>query len=195
MPTYMIIRIISIICFLTSGYIINKVIPPKRRNIIMFIIVLTICVITGIISIVQEGKYRSENRIARLEEKLGNIYFQGKVISSFTKYKEVLLCILIDTTNTPYYYTYARDLALRIENGIAVMPIGMLDTFDTKSVFKNNAEYVIVNKDKNSEINFIIKTDTLTVPLIHAFWPGKLDKKYMTVFDEIIYQNKPKVLE
>lgn len=70
------------------------------------------------------------------------------------------------------------------------MPIGMLDTFDTKSVFKNNAEYVIVNKDKNSEINFIIKTDTLTVPLIHAFWPGKLDKKYMRVFDNIIHQNK-----
>ena len=102
-PTHMFIRIISIICFLASGYIINKVIPPKRRNIIMFIIVLTICVITGIISIVQEGKYRSENRIARLEEKLGNIYFQGKVISSFTKYEKVLLCILIDTTNTPYY--------------------------------------------------------------------------------------------
>ena len=55
-------------------------------------------------------------------------------------------------------YTYARDLALRIENGIAVMPISILDTFNTKSVFKNNAEYVIVNKDKNSEINFIIKT-------------------------------------
>ena len=78
----MFIRIISIICFLASGYIINKVIPPKRRNIIIVYncTYYTICVITGIISLVQEGKYRSENRIARLEEKLGNIYFQGKVI-------------------------------------------------------------------------------------------------------------------
>lgn len=56
------------------------------------------------------------------------------------------------------YNKYSILFALRIENGIAVMPISMLDTFNTKSVFKNNAEYVIVNKDKNSEINFIIKT-------------------------------------
>ena len=44
--------------------------------------------------------------------------------------------------------------------------------------------------DKNSEINYIIKNDTLTLPSTAAFWPGKLDEKYMTVFDDIITKNK-----
>ena len=34
--------------------------------------------------------------------------------------------------------------------------------------------------------NYIIKNDTLTLPSTAAFWPGKLDEKYMTVFDDII---------
>lgn len=186
-PEFLIV--IEFIAFAAIGYSITRIKNIKLRNIsfTIFVIAQIICmIILGF----KASKYQREKRIANFEEKVGDIYFQGKVISSFTKYKEILLCILLDSTNTHSYYTYARNLALKIENGIAVLPIGILDTNDAESLFKYNAEYVIVNKDKNSEINYIIKNDTLTLPSTAAFWPGKLDEKYMTVFDDIITKNK-----
>ena len=58
-----------------------------------------------------------------------------------------------------------------------------------------NAEYIIVNKDNNLLVNYIIEDDTLTKSLEWSFSLGYLKRRHLTVFDDIINQNKPKTLE
>ncbi len=107
--------------------------------------------------------------------KYRNIYFEGEVISSYTKRNSALLYIKIDSANTDYYYSFSRgNAALRIKDGIATLPIGMIDLNNAADVLKINADYVIVNKDNSSMINYINDNDTLSLPL--SFWPGKLEE-------------------
>ena len=127
-------------------------------------------------------------------EKIKGVHFQGKVISSYTDWQSTILCILIDSSNTTSFYT-SGYYPLKIENGIAVLPIGIVDKNISEEVFMANAEYVIVNKNNNLLVNYIIKDDTLTEPLKWAFRLGYLREKHMSVFDDIINQNKPKTLE
>ena len=123
-----------------------------------------------------------------------DVFFQGKVISSYTARQSTILCISIDTSNTTSFYT-SGYYPLKIENGIAVLPIGIVDKNISEEVFMANAEYVIVNKNNNLLVNYIIKDDTLTEPLKWAFRLGYLREKHMSVFDDIINQNKTKTLE
>lgn len=127
-------------------------------------------------------------------EKIKEVQFQGKVISSYTEASSTILCILIDSSNTTSFYD-PEGYPLKIENGIAVVPIGYINKDISEEVFMANAEYIIVNKNNNLLVDYIIKDDTLTKSLEESFNLGYLKQRHLSVFDEIIYQNKPKVLE
>ena len=82
-PEFLIV--IEFIAFAAIGYSITRIKNIKLRNIsfTIFVIAQIICmIILGF----KASKYQREKRIANFEEKVGDIYFQGKVISSFTKY-------------------------------------------------------------------------------------------------------------
>ena len=127
-------------------------------------------------------------------EKMKEVYFQGKVISSYTEASSTILCILIDSSNTTSFCG-PEGYPLKIENGIAVVSIGYINKNITEEVFMANAEYVIVNKNNSLLVNYIIKDDTLTESLERSFSLGYLKRIHLTVFDDIINQNKPKILE
>lgn len=127
-------------------------------------------------------------------EKIKEVQFQGKVISSYTEASSTILCILIDSSNTTSFYD-PEGYPLKIENGIAVVPIGYINKDISEEVFMANAEYIIVNKNNNLLVDYIIKDDTLTKSLEISFSLGYLKERHLTIFDDIINQNKPKVLE
>ena len=131
-----------------------------------------ICIICCAISAYKWFKSASEE-YNKVLDKYRNIYFEGEVISSYTKRNSSLLYIRIDSANIDYHYSYKRgNAALRIMDGIATLPIGMIDMNNVADSIKVNADYVIVNKNNSSMINYITGNDTLTLPL--SFWPGKL---------------------
>lgn len=133
-----------------------------------------ICIICSAISAYKWYKSTSEEYNEVLD-KYRNIYFEGEVISSYTKRNSSLLYIRIDSANIDYHYSYKRGTAaLRIKDGIATLPIGMIDLNNVADSIKVNADYVIVNKNNCSMINYITGNDTLTLPL--SFWPGKLNE-------------------
>ena len=143
------------------------------RNIVQLIL-LMICIICSAISAYKWYKSTSEEYNEVLD-KYRNIYFEGEVISSYTKRNSSLLYIRIDSANIDYHYSYKRGTAaLRIKDGIATLPIGMIDLNNVADSIKVNADYVIVNKNNSSMINYITGNDTLTLPL--SFWPGKLNE-------------------
>ena len=89
-----------------------------------------------------------------------------------------LLCIKIDTASVDSFYYFNRgDWALCIHDGMAVMPIGMIDKYDSVGLFKATSLRVVVNKDHNKKAIFIRDNDTLQQDL--DFWPAKLEEVHL----------------
>jgi len=60
---------------------------------------------------------------------------------------------------------------------MAVMPIGMIDKYDSVGLFKATSLRVVVNKDHNKKAIFIRDNDTLQQDL--DFWPAKLEEVHL----------------
>lgn len=105
------------------------------------------------------------------------IYFEGDVLSAPVYNNSTLLCIKIDTTSVDSFYYFSRDWALCIRDSVAVIPIGMIDKFDSADHFKTTAQRVVVNKDHNKKSIFIRGSDTLTINL--DLWPAKLEEVHL----------------
>jgi len=168
---------ILILCvFFVGLFAASFLIKQNRVKAAVQVILVIACLICGVLFAYRWHKHSSREYDEVLDQ-YRNIYFEGKVVSSFTKKGSCLLYVKIDSTNTDRHYSYSRgNAALRIEDGIATLPIGLIDKYNREDSMKVNADYVIVNKDSNSVIDFINGDDTLTVPL--SFWPGKVDEVY-----------------
>jgi hypothetical protein len=106
------------------------------------------------------------------------IYFEGDVLSAPVYNNSTLLCIKLDTTSVDSFYHFNRGgWALFIRNGVAVMPIGMIDKYDSVGLFKATSLRVVVNKDHNKKAIFIRDNDTLQQDL--DFWPAKLEEVHL----------------
>ena len=106
------------------------------------------------------------------------IYFEGDVLSAPVYNNSTLLCIKLDTTSVDSFYHFNRGgWALFIRNGVAVMPIGMIDKYDSADLFKTTAQRVVVNKDHNKKTLFIRGNDTLPQDL--DLWPAKLEEVHL----------------
>ncbi len=105
------------------------------------------------------------------------IYFEGDVLSAPVYNNSTLLCIKIDTTSVDSFYYFSRDWALCIRDSVAVIPIGMIDKFDSADHFKTTAQRVVVNRGFNKKSIFIRGSDTLTINL--DLWPAKLEEVHL----------------
>ena len=105
------------------------------------------------------------------------IYFEGDVLSAPVYNNSTLLCIKIDTTSVDSFYYFSRDWALCIRDSVAVIPIGMIDTYDSADIFMATAQRVVLNKTHNKKTLFIRGIDTLPQEL--DLWPAKLEKVHL----------------
>lgn len=112
-----------------------------------------------------------------------NIYFEGEVISVYDKPGQgAIMCVRVDSAYTDYFFHYDRFGALKIESGIATLPLGLLDKYSAEDTFRLNATRVIVNRDTSGQMLFIHDSDTLYQPL--CFHPGKLNQYSMLWCDD-----------
>lgn len=105
------------------------------------------------------------------------IYFEGDVLSAPVYNNSTLLCIKIDTTSVDSFYYFSRDWALCIRDSVAVIPIGIIDKFDSADHFKTTAQRVVVNRGFNKKSIFIRGSDTLTINF--DLWPAKLEEVHL----------------
>ena len=105
------------------------------------------------------------------------IYFEGEVLSVPIYNNSTLLSIKIDTASVDSFYYFSRDWALYIRDIVAVIPIGIIDKYDSADLFKATAQRVVLNKDHNKKILFIRDNDTLPQDL--DLWPAKLEEVHL----------------
>lgn len=105
------------------------------------------------------------------------IYFEGDVLSAPVYNNSTLLCIKIDTTSVDSFYYFSRDWALCIRDSVAVIPIGMIDKYDSADIFMTTAQRVVLNKTHNKKTLFIRGIDTLPQEL--DLWPAKLEEVHL----------------
>ena len=105
------------------------------------------------------------------------IYFEGDVLSAPVYNNSTLLCIKIDTTSVDSFYYFSRDWALCIRDSVAVIPIGMIDKYDSADIFMATAQRVVVNRGFNKKTIFIRGSDTLTINF--DLWPAKLEEVHL----------------
>lgn len=107
-----------------------------------------------------------------------NVSFEGEVLSAPVYNNSTLLCIRVDTASVDSFYYFSRGgWVLCIRDGVAVMPIGMIDKYDSVDLFKATAHRVIVNKGHSGNALFIKGNDTLTQAL--DLWPAKLEEVHL----------------
>ncbi len=120
----------------------------------------------------------AKSKEKEFDKLFGNVYFEGNVLSAPVYNNSTLLCIKIDTASVDSFYYFNRgDWALCIHDGMAVMPIGMIDKYDSVGLFKATSLRVVVNKDHNKKTIFIRDNDTLQQDL--DFWPAKLEEVHL----------------
>ena len=120
----------------------------------------------------------AKSKEKEFDKLFGNVYFEGNVLSAPVYNNSTLLCIKIDTASIDSFYYFNRgDWALCIHDGMAVMPIGMIDKYDSVGLFKATSLRVVVNKDHNKKAIFIRDNDTLQQDL--DFWPAKLEEVHL----------------
>ena len=106
------------------------------------------------------------------------VYFEGEVLSTSVYNNSTLLCIRIDTASVDSFYCFSRGgWALCIRDGVAVLPIGLVDQNDSSDLFKCHAERVMVNKDYGEKTLFINGGDTLVEDL--SLWTGKIEEIHL----------------
>ena len=128
---------------------------------------------------------RSNKRKAESEKRFENIYFEGEVISVYNKHgKGTVMCVRVDSASTDYFFHYDPYGALKIESGIATLPLGLLDENSAEDSLLLESTRVIVNRDTSGLMLFIRGTDTLCRLL--SFWPGKLNQYSILWCDDAI---------
>lgn len=114
-----------------------------------------------------------------------NIYFEGDVISIYDKPGQgAIMCVRVDSASTDYFFHYDPYGALKIESGIATLPLGLLDENSSEDSLLLESTRVIVNRDTSGLMLFIRGTDTLCRLL--SFWPGKLNQYSILWCDDAI---------
>lgn len=125
----------------------------------------------------RHNKHEGQETAKAFDQLVKTLYFEGEVLSAPVYKNSTLLCIMTDTTSVDSLYYFSRGLALCIRGGVAVMPIGMIDTNDSTDLFKATARRVVVNKGHSGKTLFIKGDDTLVQDL--DLWPAKLDEVHL----------------
>ncbi len=103
------------------------------------------------------------------EQEYSSVVFEGRILSVQTVYhfREVsILCIEIDHSNTSDFYRFDEYMGLRIENGVAVVPMGSSHSSENLRKYS----YVKVNENHNKKVILSDnkgKSDTLLLDYCH----------------------------
>lgn len=122
----------------------------------------------------QRDKQESRKELAALGQ---TVYFEGSVIASPVYKNTTLLCVKIDSSSVDSFYHFSRHCAVKVQDGVAVFSIGLIDRNDSSDVFKCHAKRVVVNKGFDRKTLFINGSDTLVDDI--SFWGGKIDKIHL----------------
>lgn len=122
----------------------------------------------------QRDKQESQKELAALEQ---TVYFEGTVTAAPVYKNTTLLCVKIDTSSVDSFYHFSRHCAVKVQDGVAVLPIGLIDRNDSSYVFKCHAKRLVVNKGFDRKTLFINGSDTLVDDI--SFWGGKIDKIHL----------------
>ena len=111
-------------------------------------------------------------------EALGKtVYFEGEVIDAPVYRNTTLLCVRIDSAGVDSLYHFSRHCAVVVREGVAVLPIGLIDQNDSTDSFKSRVERVVVNRDYDRKILFIWENDTIEETF--SLWPGKIEEVHL----------------
>lgn len=145
----------------------------KVWSVVLLVAVLTVvCILFYLMLKPEKGKEKEFDKL------FGNVSFEGEVLSAPVYNNSTLLCIKVDTASVDSFYYFSRGgWVLCIRDGVAVMPIGMIDKYDSVDLFKATAHRVVVNKDHSGNTLFIKGNDTLTQAL--DLWPAKLEEVHL----------------
>ena len=148
----------------------------KIRTILTIIVLVAVwCLISFLfIRDMQRDKQESQRELDALGQ---TVYFEGTVIASPVYKNTTLLCVRIIKSSVDSFYHFSRYCAVKIQDGLAVLPIGLIDENSSSDLFKSHAQRVVVNRDYNNKIYYITGNDTLTEEL--SFWSGKLEEVHM----------------
>lgn len=135
-----------------------------RKFFILFIAFLVICVLAFFL--VREQKKEWARGHEYIRQTFSGIEFEGRIdtIHEVQQLPGALVhgiaCLELDSTSVDTYYIYDRLAALKIENGVAAVPIGFLGYELNKQDYSVivNSKYLKVNRGGNRKIIF---TDSL----------------------------------
>ena len=124
----------------------------------------------------QRDKQESRKELDALGQ---TVYFEGTVIASPVYNNTTLLCVAVDTSSVDSFYHFSRHCAVKVQDGVAVFPIGLIDRNDSSDVFKSHAGKVAVNKDYSRKTLFFRDGDTLVEEL--SLWKGKIEEIHLLI--------------
>ncbi|MCR4828831.1 MAG: hypothetical protein K5864_05140 [Bacteroidales bacterium] len=145
----------------------NKSINKKRFLFIFFTAYFSLAII-GFILTVRSSIKEIKQRANQIETLYGDISFSGEVIDYHPIKHSIdppgaIMCIKIDSSTVDSFYHYDRYTALKIDNGIATLPLGQYDV-EYKEVV-----YVHINEAGSHKMLFIIdENDTITEDLYYT---------------------------
>ena len=110
----------------------------------------------------------------QIEALFGNISFSGKVVGfhcvkhSGMPLCTAILCIQIDSSNVDSFYQFDKYTALKIEKGMATLPIGLFDKTTEDTLYKNVIR-VNINELRSHKMLFITAgNDTIVDSLYYT---------------------------
>ena len=148
----------------------------KVKTVVVFVVILIVPCLLFYMMLRHDKREGCESDKA-FDLLVKTIYFEGDVLSAPVYNNSTLLCIKIDTTSVDSFYYFSRDWALCIRDSVAVIPIGMIDKYDSADIFMATAQRVVLNKTHNKKTLFIRGIDTLPQEL--DLWPAKLEEVHL----------------
>ena len=147
------------------------------RSKLLFVVVC-VALLCVFFRVVKPDKRTVEESSQAFDKLVKTVYFEGEVLSTSVYNNSTLLCIRIDTASVDSFYYFSRGgWALCIRDGVAVMPIGMVDKYDSVYLFKVASQQVVLNKAYSGKTLFIRGTDTLPQDL--NLWSAKLEEVHL----------------
>ena len=148
----------------------------KVKTVVVFVVILIVPCLLFYMMLRHDKREGCESDKA-FDLLVKTIYFEGDVLSAPVYNNSTLLCIKIDTTSVDSFYYFSRDWALCIRDSVAVIPIGMIDKYDSADIIMATAQRVVLNKTHNKKTLFIRGIDTLPQEL--DLWPAKLEEVHL----------------
>ena len=134
----------------------KKLKPFDWVTIVLFF--LTFVIVAPVWTIKDTIKSKSHHT-NQIETMYGEISFSGRVVNfHYIKHpgmpEAAIMCVKLDSCNVNSFYHFDKYTALKIENGIATLPIGTCSKSDRGALFEK-VVYVNVNESESHKMIFV----------------------------------------